>query len=39
MNQYNGALYRPIDNLHFNDAGYSRLGTFIANKVLAGYWQ
>lgn len=39
INQFNGTLYRPIDDLHFNDAGYERLGTFIANQVLARYWQ
>lgn len=38
LNQFNGALCRPIDDLHFNDEGYSRLGTFIANKVLSGCW-
>ena len=38
INQSNGELYRPIDDLHFNDEGYRRLGTFIANQVLAHGW-
>ena len=35
INQFNGDLCRPVDDLHFNDEGYSRLGTFIANRVLS----
>ena len=38
LNSSNGALARPIDDLHFNDWGYKRLGTFIANQVLSKYW-
>lgn len=38
INQFNGALYRPIDDLHFNDAGYERLAGFIANQVMSKYW-
>lgn len=39
INQFNGTLHRPIDDLHFNDAGYERLAGFIVNQVLAHYWQ
>ena len=39
INQFNGGLCRPVDDLHFNDEGYRRLGYFIANQVLAhGWW-
>ena len=38
INQSNGTLYRPIDDLHFNDAGYERLAGFIASQVLSKYW-
>ena len=38
VNQFNGTLYRPVDDLHFNDAGYERLAGFIANQVMSKYW-
>lgn len=38
LNSSNGVLARPIDDLHFNDWGYQRLGTFIANQVLSKWW-
>ena len=39
VNQFGGELCRPVDDLHFNDEGYRRLGYFISNQVMAhGWW-
>lgn len=37
MGAYNGTVFRPVDDLHFNSDGYERLGTFVASKVKATY--
>lgn len=37
MNRLNGSTFRPNDGLHFNEKGYQKLGTFIANKLKSYY--
>ena len=35
MNAWNGATYRPNDNIHFNALGYKRLASYIASRILS----
>lgn len=37
MNAFNGTVFRPSDNLHFNPKGYQKLGTFIGSEVKSVY--
>ena len=33
IGEFNGSVFRPHDDMHFNAKGYHKLGTFIGSRV------